>query len=54
MSNPELLLLSVLCIVGIPYVVYTSVKLGTYAVLRGRKIYYDQEKQNGETTKEES
>lgn len=57
MSMSELLPV-VLFICGallVPYVIYTSVKLGTYAVLRGRKIFYDQEKRrHGETHKEES
>ena len=42
-----LLLLAIVAVIGFPFVVYLSVKLGTYAYFSGKALF-EREKSNGE------
>jgi len=44
----EVVLLVIVVSMAFPFVVYTSVKLGTYAFYRGRQIF-EKENKNGES-----
>ena len=44
----EIVLLVLVVSLAFPFVVYTSVKLGTYAFYRGRQIF-EKETENGES-----
>ena len=48
----ESVLLSILAIVVFLFVLYTAVKLGTFAFYRGRQLFHEQEKRNGDEKKE--
>ena len=48
MSATQILILVLLCIVSLPFVVYITVKLGTFAFFRGRQLFHDS--QIGEDT----
>lgn len=54
MSVVEITVCVVVIAFSLPYLIYNSVKLGTYAVLRGRQIFFEQEKRrDGESKNEE-
>jgi len=36
-----------LFVVSLPWIVFVSVKLGTYAFFKGRALFYEEEKANG-------
>jgi len=40
----ETLLIVLMILVALPYSVYISVKLGTYAFFRGRQLYHEEMK----------
>ena len=40
--------LALIVMVGLPFVVYVSVKLGTYAYFRGRQLFENERKCDGE------
>ena len=44
MSTAHLLLVFGAVLVGVPFVVYLSVKLGTYAFFRGRELFEQKNK----------
>jgi len=50
MTTIEVLIVVMLLLVFTPYVVYVSVKLGTYAFFRGRQLF-EKENSDGETAR---
>lgn len=50
MTTIEVLIVIMLLLVFTPYVVYVSVKLGTYAFFRGRQLF-EKENYDGETAR---
>lgn len=41
MTPSQILVLVLLCIFSLPFVIYLSVKLGTYAFFKGRQLFRD-------------